>query len=180
MLERCTDDVKPLSPEEAAQWDVDVLFLVWLVARSTEDLVDGVLAPAVLSAEEYAVFSMLRATGGSTPTELARWMAAPPTTVSSFIKRFTARGLVTRVQHPDDGRSALVRLTAAGHQTHDAARRRFGPVRGAVVERLADHHLPVSNALTTLRSVVDHLRAERSTEPGEALPADPANRASER
>ncbi len=114
---------------------------------------------------------MLRATGGSTPTELARWMAAPPTTVSSFLERVTARGLVTRVQHPDDGRSALVRLTAAGHQAHDAARRRFGPVRGAVVERLADHHVPVSTALTTLRSVVDRLRAELSTEPGEALPA---------
>lgn len=165
MVERSTDGVKPLSAAEVDRWDVDVLFSVWLVARSTEDLIDSVLAPAGLSADEYAVFSMLRATGGTTPTELARWMAAPPTTVSAAIKRCTARGLVTRVPNPDDRRSSLVRLTAAGLRTHDAARRRFAPVRSDVVERLAGDHLAVAGALTTLRTVVDRLRAEASSEP---------------
>ena len=163
MLERSRDDVNPLSPAEVVQWDVDVLFLVWLVARSTEDLVDGALAAAGLSADEYAVFSMLRATGGTTPSELARWMAAPPTTVSAYLKRFTARGLVTRVPNPADGRSSLVRLTAAGLRTHDAAQQRFGPMRSTVVERLAGDHLAVTDALTTLRTVVDQMRAEASS-----------------
>lgn len=161
-MERSSEDVKPLSPAEVEQWDVDVLFLVWLVARSTEDLIDGALAPAGLSADEYAVFSMLRATGGTTPTELARWMAAPPTTVSAYVKRLTARGLVTRAPNPDDGRSALLRLTPAGLRTHDAARQRFAPVRGDVVARLAGDHLAVADALMTLRTVVDGLRAAPS------------------
>ena len=174
MVERTTNDVKPLSPAEVERWDVDVLFLVWLVARSTEDLIDGVLASAGLSADEYAVFSMLRATGGTTPTELARWMAAPPTTVSAYLKRFTARGLVTRVPHPDDGRSSLVRLTAAGHRTHDAARRRFDPVRNEVVARLAGDHLSVADALATLRTVVDQLRAEVSLQRSDTPAPDEA------
>jgi DNA-binding MarR family transcriptional regulator len=165
MVERSSEDVKPLSRAEVERWDVDVLFLVWLVAQSTEDLIDGVLAAAGLSADEYALFSMLRATRGITPTELARWMAAPPTTVSAYLKRFTARGLVTRVPNPDDGRSSLVRLTPAGLLTHDAARRHFGPVRADVVERLAGDHSAVADALTILRTVIDQLRAEASSQP---------------
>lgn len=174
MVERSSDDVKPLSSADVEQWDVDVLFLVWLVARSTEDLIDGVLDAAGLSADEYAVFSMLRATGGTTPTELARWMAAPPTTVSACLKRFTARGLVTRVPNPDDGRSSLVRLTAAGLRTHDAARSRFGPVRDDVVDRLAGDHLAIADALTTLRTVVDQLRAAPSSQGVDAPAPDEA------
>lgn len=91
-------------------------------------------------------------------------MAAPPTTVSAYVKRFTARGLVTRVPNLGDGRSSLVRLTVAGLRTHDAARRRFGPVRKEVIERLAGVHSDVAGALTTLRTVVDQLRAEASSQ----------------
>ena len=57
---------------------LNVLFEVWLVARATVQTLDRVLRPSGLNAEDFAVYSMLSAPGGATPTELARWMAAIP------------------------------------------------------------------------------------------------------
>ncbi len=89
-----------------------LLLDVWLVSRSTHGLLDEALAPAGLTADEFAVYSMLRGSEeGSTPSELAGWMAAPPTTVSSYVKRFEGRGHVERVPNPDDRRSYRLRLT---------------------------------------------------------------------
>ena len=92
----------------------NVLFDVWLVSRATFAVLDAALAPSGLTADEFAIYSVLRSTDAMTPSELARWMAAPLTTVSSYIKRFEGRGHVTRVENPDDGRSYRLQLTAAG------------------------------------------------------------------
>ena len=83
----------------------NVLFDVWLVSRATFAVLDAALAPSGLTADEFAIYSVLTSTDAMTPSELARWMAAPLTTVSSYIKRFEGRGHVTRVENPDDGRS---------------------------------------------------------------------------
>jgi DNA-binding MarR family transcriptional regulator len=81
------------------------------VSRSTADLVDSALGPAGFFGDEYALYSMLAASTALSPTELARWMAAPPTTVSSYIKRLETRGHIERVPNPEDRRSYRIRLT---------------------------------------------------------------------
>ncbi len=55
-------------------------------------------------------------------------MSAPATTVSSYVKRFEARGHVQRVPNPGDGRSYRLQLTAQGRQVHLAAGILFAPV----------------------------------------------------
>lgn len=150
--------VKPLSSAEVRGEDVDALFMVWLVARSTEELLDSVLAPAGLSGDEFAIYSVLTATPTLTPTELARWMAAPATTVSSYVKRFEARGHVVREPNPDDLRSYRIRLTPAGLRTHREAAALFLPVRARVASELADQDSAVRDALLRLREVVDGVR----------------------
>jgi DNA-binding MarR family transcriptional regulator len=95
-----------------------------------------------------------------TPTELARWMAAPATTVSSYVKRFEARGHVTREPNPDDRRSYLIRLTPAGGRVHRAAAARFLPVRQQVADSLAEQDGDTGEALLRLRTVVDDLRQQ--------------------
>lgn len=114
----------------------NVLFDVWLVSRAATAAIDEAVAAAGLDADEFAVYSVLASTDQVTPTELAHWMAAPPTTVSSYVKRFVARGHVERVPNPDDGRSYRLRLTEAGRATHLAAGQRFEPVLAEVVTRL--------------------------------------------
>ncbi|HET6530557.1 MAG TPA: MarR family transcriptional regulator [Actinoplanes sp.] len=150
--------VKGLSAAEVREEGVDTLFMVWLTSRATTDLVNRALAGTGLDGDEFAIYSVLAAASSITPTELARWMAAPPTTVSSYIKRFEARGHVVREPHPGDRRSYRVTLTAAGRQAHRAAAKAFTPVRDRVADALGSRTNAVREALLEVRTVVDDLR----------------------
>jgi DNA-binding MarR family transcriptional regulator len=114
----------------------NVLFDVWLLSRATTALLDERLRPSGLDSDEFAIYSVLRSTEGMTPTELAHWMAAPTTTVSSYVKRFEARGHVERAANPADRRSYRVRLTGAGRGAHQAAAKHFLPVLAAINEEI--------------------------------------------
>jgi DNA-binding MarR family transcriptional regulator len=151
-----------LTAAEVTAQQVDPLFLVWLVARSTEDLVDSVVATAGVTGDEFALYSVLAAAPGITPTELSRWMAAPPTSVSSYVKRLEARGHVVRKPHPSDRRSYRIHLTAAGRRTHSTAATLFAPVRARVIAALAAQDGRVEESLLLLREVVDAFRADLS------------------
>jgi hypothetical protein len=94
--------------EHGAEHDANVLFGTWRLSRAVGALLDAVLAPAGLTADEFGVYSVLAGSSGITPTELARWMAAPPSTVSSYVRRFERRGHVERVANPGDLRSYLI------------------------------------------------------------------------
>lgn len=67
-----------------------------------------------LSLTQVRVLAILR---DRTPrmSELADHLGLDRSTVSGLIDRAVARGLVDRITDPDDGRSARVRLTDAGH-----------------------------------------------------------------
>jgi DNA-binding MarR family transcriptional regulator len=154
-----------LSATEVRDEDVDVTFMVWLTSRATTDLLDAALAPAGLDSDEFAIYSVLNATQSITPTELARWMAAPPTTVSSYVKRFEARGHVKREPNPADRRSYRIKLTPAGRRAYRAGATLFVPLRTAVASRLGDREDEVHEALVTLRTVLDELRHPPLDEP---------------
>lgn len=144
--------------------DENVLFALWSVGRATTELLDAMLAPAGLDADEFAMYSLLLAREQVTPTELARWASAPATTVSSYVKRFEKRGHVERVPHPTDGRSYSIRLTDAGRTAHHAAAERFLPAIEAVDAALGSTGGPVLQALRQLRSAVGVAAAQRSAE----------------
>jgi DNA-binding MarR family transcriptional regulator len=138
---------------------LNVLFSVWLVSRSTADLLDRHLAPVGLSPDEFAIYSVLTVASSMTPTELARWMAAPPTTVSSYVKRLEARGHIERQPSTEERRSYRIRLTESGRRTHGQAAERFTPVLDRVQRALGHRQDDVLSALLTLRSALDDARA---------------------
>lgn len=143
------------SPGELETGPGNVLFDVWLVSRAVHALIDDAIKPVGLDADEFAVYSVLAASNGATPGSLARWMAAPPTTVSSSMKRFERRGHIERVTNPDDGRSYLVRLTPAGRRIHREAGERFAPVLTAVEEQLGTGVGEIHRRLLELHQAVD-------------------------
>ena len=142
----------------------NVLFDVWLVSRSVTALLDDALEPTGLTADEFAVYSVL-SHGSMTPTELAEWMAAPLSTVSSYVKRFEARGHVRRLANPDDRRSYRLTLTADGRVAHARAGARFLPALGAVEHSLGRSQARVVAALASLRRAVDEARAVEQPDP---------------
>jgi DNA-binding MarR family transcriptional regulator len=158
MVQHRSNEVKELLAREIDEQGVDVLFLVWLTARATADLLDPALAPTGLTGDEYAIYSMLAASPDITPTQLARWMAAPLTTVSSYVKRFETRGHIVREPNPADRRSYLIRLTPAGRRTHHRAAALFTPVRASVTDALGTKTSEVRGMLLSLRAVLDQVR----------------------
>ena len=158
MVRERSSSVGGLTPDEVRDEEVDVTFMVWLTSRATADLVDSVVASAGLDGDEFAIYSMLTARQSITPTELARWMAAPLTTVSSYVKRMEARGHVQREPNPADGRSYRIKLTPSGRRAHRAAAKLFIPLRTRVEEGLGTRATEVREALLALRAVLDEIR----------------------
>lgn len=132
----------------------NVLFDVWLVSRAATARITTAVREAGLDADEFAVYSVLASTDGMTPTDLAHWMAAPATTVSSYVKRFARRGHVERVQNPGDRRSYVVRLTDEGRAVHQAAGLRFLPVLDEVTARLGLRTAETHDRLRELHDVL--------------------------
>jgi len=132
-----------------------VLFDVWLVARAVTGLLDRALEPAGLTADEYGVYSVLTTSDAMTPGELARWMSAPPTTVSSYVKRIEARGHLKRERNPADGRSFVLRLTPAGRAVHRRATQAFVPVLGQVLDGLGGKDATVRASLRRLHAAAE-------------------------
>ncbi len=154
--------VKPESPESVGPETAgtNVLFDVWLLSRATTGLLDAALAPTGLSADEFGLYSVLMSAESLTPSELGRWMAAPLTTVSSYVKRLEGRGHLQRGRNPDDGRSWVLSLTPAGRRAHQTAVERFVPVLDAVVAALGVREPGVRRALASLRRSIGAVHAE--------------------
>lgn len=137
----------------------NVLFNAWLVSRAVTELVDRAVADSGLAADDFAIYSLL-VSGPITPTELATWMAAPPTTISSIIKRFEARGHVRKEPNPDDRRSYRIGLTDAGRAAHRRAGVLFRPTLTAVEDALGRGEPTVLRALDSLRDALDRARGD--------------------
>src|SRR5207248_2949747 len=90
----------------------------FIVSQLSGEAIAAVVAGSELSPAEYAVTSRLNIVGSATPTELAAELGMPPTTLSAMIDRLVRKKQVRRVRHPDDGRSYVLELTAAGKRTN--------------------------------------------------------------
>jgi DNA-binding MarR family transcriptional regulator len=156
----------PTSDKTATSTELDagldnVLFDVWLVSRATTALLDDVIRGSGLDSDEFAIYSVLASTDHMTPTELARWMSAPPTTVSSYVKRFEQRGHVTKTPNPDDGRSYRINLTPAGRRAHRTAGALFLPVLADVADRVGDKASETHRRLRDLHRSVETIAHTR-------------------
>ncbi|MFK8026288.1 MAG: MarR family winged helix-turn-helix transcriptional regulator [Ilumatobacter sp.] len=133
---------------------VNVLFDVWLLSRAVNALIDEAIRPGGLDADASAIYSVLASSESITPSELARWMSAPATTVSSSVKRFEQRGHVERVPNPDDGRSRRLRLTASGRRVHRRAGELFAPILARVEQRIGGDSNVIHGHLRDLHRIV--------------------------
>lgn len=138
----------------------NVLFDAWLVSRSVHRLIDVAIEESGLDADEFAVYSVLASGGGLTPSELAQWMAAAPTTGSSYVKRFERRGHISRIPNAEDGRSYRVQLTAAGRAAHQHAGDLFAPILTNTEDTLGAHAETAHAQLRMLLHAVDAVREE--------------------
>lgn len=96
-------------------------------------LVDRELKRDGVDTNHYAALSTIGAFGPLPLTELASELGMPLTTASDVVKRLVRAKQVRRKKNPDDGRSILLELTAAG----DREWRRGWPALVRINESLA-------------------------------------------
>jgi DNA-binding MarR family transcriptional regulator len=137
--------------------EMSLLFDVWLLMHLVSGALDDALVDSGLNADDFGLYSLLAVFGPATPTQIARWTGMRPTTVSAAIKRMEGRGHATRRKNPDDGRSYLVALNAAGERAHRRAAGPFVDVMGALEGELGvaviDERLSLQRLDAALREV---------------------------
>lgn len=133
-------DFDPIA-EAARQWEqrwpaAREMHTVTSIMRAQQLLIarlDALLKPHGLTFSRYEVLVLLTfSREGQLPMgKIGERLQVHATSVSSLIQRLLASGLVTRVQHPDDGRTYLAGITAKGREvveraTADLTADRFG------------------------------------------------------
>ena len=79
------------------------------------------LAPLKLRPVDYSVLVLLRVNTGVTQKRLSQALHVSPPNLAVLLDKLEARGLLERVRNPDDRRSQILHLTAAGRRSVDAA-----------------------------------------------------------
>lgn len=121
------DDIVSAWHRERPDLEVDVMHVLSRVSRLAgrhNVTRDAAFAAHDLGAFEFDVLAALRRAGKPyqlTPGELARLTHVTSGTMTHRIARLVERELVTRDNHPSDGRAAIVTLTATGLEAVDAA-----------------------------------------------------------
>ena len=147
-----------------------LLFDVWLVTHLTGRLLDDALRPTGLTGDEFGLYSLMYARAPVTPTQISRWTGMAPTTVSGMLRRMGNRKHLTQAPNPDDARSHVLRLSAAGLRVTAEAAATLDAVLGRLHDVLGSRTPAVRAGLqeldTALRELLD------MAEPYHVAPAD--------
>ena len=120
-------------PDEHYDLLIRLLKLASLINRPMNE---GVCAEAGISQIELKVVMALAGEGALAGHELVEIMGVPAMNISRAIAALGARGLVTRVDDPDNRRRRPVRLTAAGTAFYADLHPAIADVATALVGRL--------------------------------------------
>ena len=115
------------------------------VEKSSEAITDA----------QYSVLASLDCDGAQTPRSLADREHVQPPSMTRIVNALVEAGLVTRTDHPDDGRQGLVEITEAGRaEVKETRRRRTAWLAGRLAELTPDERDTLARAAEILRRVV--------------------------
>ncbi len=100
--------------------ELSLLWQVFVSGQRVRQLLNAAMANAALTPDEYAVYSVLFDLGPKSPTELARIVGMPPTTMSHYVRAMIQRGHARQQRSASDRRSYALELTEAGLAVHRA------------------------------------------------------------
>ena len=104
---------------------LSLLFHLFAAEQRVRTLLTNAMADCGLRADEYAVYSVLFDEGPHAPTDVAKRVGMPPTTMSHYVRAMLERGHVEREIVASDRRSYWLRLTESGFAAHAKASRAF-------------------------------------------------------
>lgn len=101
--------------------NAQVLFAVRALAQRINDDATERLGELGLTARQYNYLSVIYVEESVTPNEIGTLIHTANPTVTSMLNSLERDGLIVRKQHPEDGRSSVVRLTARGKALYERA-----------------------------------------------------------
>jgi len=90
---------------------------------------DSCFAGHGVTANQFVLLALLAEQDGITQQELARRAFSDPNTIRAMLVLLEKRGLVTRQQHPNDGRARNVTITRKGRRTYERLLQESEPLR---------------------------------------------------
>jgi DNA-binding MarR family transcriptional regulator len=113
-------------------------------------LVDRELAADGVDSSDYGLLSLIGVRGPVRLTEVAAELGMPLTTTSDVVRRLESRRLVRRSPNPEDGRSFLLALSAAGDREWRRGWGALQRINALLREQLGDEEEGVRDALDLL------------------------------
>lgn len=120
---------------------MEVLSRISRLAQNLDRRRAGAFGAHGLEAWEFDVLAALRRSGPPyrlTPGQLVRETGVTSGTMTNRVDRLAARRLVSREEHPADGRGVLVRLTDEGRETVDATLADLLAAERTMLDRLTE------------------------------------------
>lgn len=131
-----------------------VLFDLYVAFQLTGQLLELELAGVDVPIEDFALYNAVVHFERATPTQLARHLGMPLSTLLFRFGRIEARGHGVREPNPRDRRSSLLGLSASGRRAHDVAKPRFEEALQSVRRHLTIDAETIQDALADLARAV--------------------------
>ena len=129
-----------------------LLFDLFVAGQQARTLLSRVMGPAPLRPDQYAVYSAVLEFGPVTPTDLARLLGMPLTTLLEYTHPMEHLKHARRLVNARDQRSYLLELTASGREVHRRTNAVFEVASAALLARL---EVPELEARRTLRAIAE-------------------------
>lgn len=94
---------------------------------------NSVLSKHKVTADQFVCLVILSECIGLTQQELTKKANSDPNTIRAMLLLLQKRGLITRKDHPEDGRAFIVALTKKGRMLFDKLVEELKPVRNSML-----------------------------------------------
>jgi DNA-binding MarR family transcriptional regulator len=147
---------------------LSLLFHLFAAEQRVRALVTSAMADCGLRPDEYAVYSVLFDEGPHAPTDLARRVGMPPTTMSHYVRAMLDRRHVEREIVASDRRSYRLRLTASGLAAHAMASHAFAEADRRFMAALDVDPAQATDVLGSIGRAADQASADLAADSVEA------------
>lgn len=144
-----------MTESRGAALGTSLLFDVFALNQAVGGMLTAAMRDGPLTPAEYAVYSAVFELEAAAPTQLAARLGMRLTTFMDQLRLLEGRGHARRADHPTDGRSYRVVLTAAGLEVHRGANRLFELANAAFVANLPDGEEAAKSALIGVRTAAE-------------------------
>lgn len=139
-----------------------VLLELFAATTRAQQLLRRSFEGAPMTPDEFAVYSLLRYRGPIAPARFAAALGMKRPRLSNYLARLDERGDLVRRASPEDGRSVLIELSAAGRARVAAAMPHFGAVAQPFHQLLGERRGVIVRMLREVSASLDEVdRATR-------------------